>query len=292
MIERSLACIAALAVLFAVAPTASAQQAYPTPMEAAEALVDGIASHDEASVARTVGDGYRRYLPIATLDPDEITSFLEAWAQSRRIVPSGDAKAYLEVGRYGWTLPIPLVKGASGWSFDTAASADELRARRIGHNELAAIQAMLAYTDAQEEFNLYDRTRNGRNDYARHLISTRGAHDGLYWPPRPGVPDSPLGPLMAQPKGEAYHGYRYRILTAQGKDAPGGARRYVTPGGMTAGYALVAWPAKWGETGVMTFIVNQDKTVYQKDLGPDTAARVRALRTYNPDPSWTRVSVK
>jgi Protein of unknown function (DUF2950) len=292
MIERSLARIAALAMLFAVAPTASAQQAFPTPMEAAEALVDGIASHDDASVARTLGDGYRKYLPIATLDPDETTSFLEAWAQSRRIVPSGDAKAYLEVGLHGWTLPIPLVKGATGWSFDTAATADELRARRIGRNELAAIQVMLAYTDAQEEFNLYDRTRNGRNDYARRLISTSGAHDGLYWPPRPGEPDSPLGPLMAQPKGEAYHGYRYRILTAQGKDAPGGARGYVTPDGMTAGYALVAWPAKWGETGVMTFIVNQDKTVYQKDLGPDTGARVRALRTYNPDPSWTRVSVK
>lgn len=292
MIERNLARVAALAILFVLAPAATAQERFPTPLAAAEALIDGIARHDDASVARTLGDGYRTYLPVAKMDPEEITAFLEAWAQAHRIVPSGEAKAYLEVGRYGWTLPIPIVKGAAGWSFDTSATADELRTRRIGRNELAAIQAMLAYADAQEDFIVYDRKRSGRNDYAQRLASTGGKRDGLYWPWRPGERESPLGPLIAQPKGDAYHGYRYKILTAQGKDAPGGARRYVTPNGMTGGYALVAWPAKWGETGVMTFIVNQDKTVYQKDLGPDTDALARAMNAYNPDASWAKANAR
>jgi hypothetical protein len=290
MIERNLARIAALVLFFALAPAASAQQVFPTPLAAAEALVDGIARHDDASVARTLGAGYRKYLPIAKIDPDDITSFLEAWAQSHRIVPSGDAKAHLEVGRYGWTLPIPLVKGAAGWSFDTAATPDELRTRRIGRNELATIQVVLAYVDAQEDFNLYDRNRNGRNDYAQRLLSTGGKHDGLYWPSRAGEPESPLGPLIGQPQGDAYHGYRFRILTAQGKDAPDGAKRYVTSDGMTGGYALVAWPAKWGETGVMTFIVNQDRAVFQKDLGPDTDRLARMMNEYNPDASWAKAN--
>lgn len=288
MIDRTYARLAALAILLPLASAALAQQAYPTPVAAAEALVDGIARHDEAAVRTVLGDGYLKVMPLANPDPDDVTSFLEAWAQSRRIVPSGDAKAHLEVGRYGWTLPIPLVKGAAGWSFDTAAAGDEIRTRRIGRNELAAIKAMLAYADAQDDFNVHDHNANRRDDYAQRLVSSPGKRDGLYWPTRAGEPESPLGSMFAQQTGDGYHGYRFRILTAQGKDAPGGAKRYVTAGGMTDGYALVAWPAKWGETGVMTFIVSRDRIVHQKDLGPGTDAIARAIAAYDPDASWAK----
>jgi len=288
MIDRTFARFAALAILLPLASAALAQQAFPTPIAAAEALVDGVARHDEAAVRAALGDGYRKVMPLANPDPDDVTSFLEAWAQSRRIVTSGDAKAHLEVGRYGWTLPIPLVKGAAGWSFDTAAAGDELRTRRIGRNELAAIKAMLAYADAQDDFNVHDLNANRRDDYARRLVSTSGKRDGLYWPTRPGEPESPLGSMFAQQKGDGYHGYRFRILAAQGGNAPGGAKPYVTANGMTDGYALVAWPAKWGETGVMTFIVSRDRIVHQKDLGPGTDAIARAITAYDPDASWAK----
>jgi len=288
MIDRTYARLAALAILLQLASAALAQQAYPTPVAAAEALVDGIARHDEAAVRTVLGDGYLKVMPLANPDPDDVTSFLEAWAQSRRIVPSGDAKAHLEVGRYGWTLPIPLVKGAAGWSFDTAAAGDEIRTRRIGRNELATMKAMLAYADAQDDFKVHDRNANRRDDYAQRLVSSPGKRDGLYWPTRAGEPESPLGSMFAQQTGDGYHGYRFRILTAQGKDAPGGAKRYVTAGGMTDGYALVAWPAKWGETGVMTFIVSRDRIVHQKDLGPGTDAIARAIAAYDPDASWAK----
>jgi hypothetical protein len=286
-------CLAAfVAGLFAFMPAASAQQTFPTPLAAAEALIDGVARHDDAAVRTVLGGAYGTYLPVSKIDPDQVTTFLEAWAKSHRIVPSGDAKAYLEVGANGWTLPIPLVKGAAGWSFDTTATPDELRTRRIGRNELDVMQVMLAFADAQDDFRAWDRERNGRNDYAVRLVSTKGRHDGLYWPSRPGEPESPLGPLVAQAKAGGYYGYRFRMLGEQGSDAPGGAKRYVTPQGRVEGYALIAWPAKWGDTGVMTFIVNQDRTVYQKDLGPGTDALVREIREYNPDSSWTKATPK
>lgn len=288
MIHKTLARLAALALLVPLAPGALAQQSYPTPMAAAEALVDGVARHDDDAVRAALGADYRKLMSVANPDPDDVTTFLEAWAHSHRIVPSGDAKAHLEVGRYGWTLPIPIVKGSSGWSFDTAATPDELRARRIGRNELAAMKAMLAYADAQDDFKVHERNANRRDGYAQRLVSSPGKRDGLYWPTRPGEPESPIGSMFAQQTSDGYHGYRFRVLTSQGGNAPGGAKRYVTADGMTGGYALVAWPAKWGETGVMTFIVSRDRVVHQKDLGPGTDAAARAMKAYDPDASWTK----
>jgi len=288
MIHKTLARLAALAILLPLGLGALAQQIYPTPMAAAEALVDGIARSDNDAVRAALGTDYRKVMGIANPGLDDVTTFLEAWAQSRRIVPAGDAKAHLEVGRYGWTLPIPIVKGSSGWAFDTAAVPDELRARRIGRNELATIRAMLAYADAQDDFKAYYRSVNRRDGYAQRLVSSPGKRDGLYWPTRPGEPESPLGSLFAQPPSDGLHGYRFRILTAQGKGAPGGAKGYMTADGMTGGYALVAWPAKWGATGVMTFIVSHDRIVRQKDLGPGTDAIARAMKAYDPDESWTK----
>jgi hypothetical protein len=289
-VRRHLAGIAMLAATVQFAATALAQATYPTPDAAADAFVDSVARHDRAALQKVIGADYRKYLPHA--NAEDVTNFLEAWAKSHRIVAAGGAKAYLEVGRNGWTLPIPLVKSASGWSFDTKAAPDELRTRRIGRNELAAIQVVLACSDAQEDYYRFDRDRSSSKEYAQKILSTPGKRDGLYWPARPGEPESPLGSEVAKVKAgeKGYHGYHYKVLTAQGKDAPGGAKSYVAGGRMTGGFAFVAWPVKWGDSGVMTFVVDKAGTVHQKDLGPGTDAIARAMTAYNPDSTWTRVA--
>jgi len=277
-----------LVAAFLLSPAALAQKAYPTPDAAADAFVDSVARHDTDALKVVVGPDYKKYVP--DIDAADVTRFLEAWAKAHKIVPAGDAKAYLEVGTNGWTMPIPLVKNAAGWSFDTKSTPDELRVRRIGRNELSAIQVALALTDAQEDYVRSDRDRNGRKNYAQKILSAPGKHDGLYWASKPGQPESPIGSLVAQatPK-DGYHGYHFRVLTAQGKDAPGGAKSYVANGEMTGGYAFVAWPTRWGDTGVMTFIVDKSQIVWEKDLGPDTAAMAKAMQEFNPDSSWKKV---
>ncbi len=281
--------VAAMAAMLAVAPSTLAQNAYPTPEAAADALVDGIARHDGDAIKAAIGPDYRKYIPSASVDPADVTDFLEAWARAHKIVPAGNDRAYLGAGTKGWTLPIPIVKSAAGWRFDTKAAPEEMRVRRIGRNELAAIQVALAYTDAQKEYRQNDWNGDGVKEYAMHGLSTPGKHDGLYWASLPGEPESPLGAEFAEAKvGQPYHGYLYKILTAQGKNAPGGARSYVKNGRMTEGYALVAWPAKYDDTGVMTFIVNQDGIVYQKNLGAGTDAAARAIKAYDPDSSWQK----
>jgi hypothetical protein len=162
-----------------------------------------------------------------------------------------------------------------------------MRLRRIGRNELSAMQALLAYYDAQKDYALADRNRDGVLEYAQRFASSPGKRDGLIWP---NDPTSPLGPLYGnETKDGVYHGYRFRILKAQGSDARGGARDYVVKGRMTQGFAALAWPAKWNDTGVMTFIVNHDGNVYQKNLGAGTDAAARAMKSFNPDKTWTRV---
>jgi len=283
--------IAALAGSFALAPTALAQSAYPSPEAAADALVDGIARHDNDAIKVVVGPDYAKYLPVGDVSENDVTNFLEAWARAHAIVRAGTDTAYLGAGKNGWTLPIPIVKTADGWHFDTRSAPEEMRVRRIGRNELAAIQVALAYTDAQNEYHARDWNGDGTLEYAKQGLSSPGKRDGLYWASLPGEPESPLGAEFADAKvGQPYHGYVYKILTAQGKDAPGGARSYIRNGRMTEGYALVAWPAKYGDTGVMTFIVNQDGVVYQKDLGAATNAATRTIGAYNPDGSWTKVA--
>jgi hypothetical protein len=280
---------AVLAGVVALAPTSHAQQAFPSAGAAADAFVDGIARNDDAQVRAVLGADYARYLPQGSAE--DKTNFLAAWARSHRVVAKGDAQAALEVGTNGWTLPIPIVRTAAGWRFDTKAAPGEMRIRRIGRNELAAIQVVLAYTDAQDEYHQRDWNGDGVREYARRALSAPGRHDGLYWASLPGEPESPLGPEFADAKpGQPYHGYLYRILTAQGKDAPGGAKSYLRNGRMTEGYALIAWPARYADSGVMTFIVNRDGIVYQKNLGPGTDAAARAISAYNPDPSWEKVA--
>ena len=274
----------------ALAMPALAQQAYPSPSAAADAFVDSLARNDDTQLKTVLGAGYGRYIPPETADYQDRLNFLAAWARGNKIVASGDNKAMLEVGTNGWTLPIPIVKTAAGWKFDIKATPAELQTRRIGRNELAAIQTVLAVADAQEEF--YAANPDGRavKHFAQRAVSTPGKRDGLYWPSAAKAPESPLGPAFADVRpGQAYHGYRYHVLTEQGKDAPGGARSYLRNGLMTEGYALVAWPERYGDTGVMTFILSRDGTVYQKNLGPSTDAAARRMKVYNPDASWQKV---
>ncbi len=280
------------AVLFAgtlaVAMPVHAQQAFPTPEAAADALIDGIARHDPDAVNTVLGADYKRFIPLDDTSAEDRTDFLAAWARNHRVVTTGD-KAMVEVGTHGWTMPIPLVKTGAGWSFDTRAGAEEMRIRRIGRNELAAMQVMLAYMDAQREYAMRDWDGDGVKSYAAKGLSTPGKRDGLYWASLPGEPESPLGPAFADARpGQPYHGYAFRILTAQGPSAPGGARSFIKNGRMTEGFALIAWPAKYDYTGVMTFIVNQDGVVYEKDLGPNTAAAVAGIKSFNPDSTWQR----
>ena len=267
-----------------------AQKAFPTPTAAAEALVDGLARNDSDQIQSVLGAGYARYIPPESTDYADRIRFLEAWSRGNKIVPQGDNRAALEVGTHGWTLPIPIVKTAAGWRFDIRQTPKELQTRRIGRNELAAIQTVLAVTDAQEEFYAANPDGLPVKHFAMRAVSSPGKRDGLYWPTAPNAPESPLGPAFADARpGQAYHGYRYKVLTEQGKDAPGGARSYVRNGLMTEGFALVAWPERYGDSGVMTFIVNRDGQVHQKNLGRNTAGVAKQMKAYNPDSSWQKV---
>lgn len=284
--------LGALSVLALVSPAALAQQVYPSAEAAADALVDAIARSDDAALRTVLGTEWTRFIPTVGVDQDDVYAFLAAWAKQHKIVPAGADKAMLAVGDKGWTLPIPIAKGAAGWRFDPQAGADEMRTRRIGRNELAAMQAALAYFDAQKDYASKDRNKDGVRDYAQKFVSSPGRKDGLYWPDPTGKDESPLGPLYGgQREGEGYHGYHFRILKAQGKSAPGGAYDYVIGGRMRAGFALVAWPIRYGDTGVMSFMVSHDGQVYEKDLGPNSDAAARALTRFDPDSSWKKVAV-
>jgi hypothetical protein len=239
-----------------------------------------------------LGADFRKFIPPKSVDRKDVDTFLADYAKKHAIVTEGTDKAMLTVGDTGWTLPVPLVKTGPGWHFDVKAGADEMQTRRIGRNELATIQATFAYFDAQKEYASVDRDKNNVLEYAKKIVSSPGKHDGLYWPDPTGKDPSPLGPIYGGPKqGEGYHGYYFRILTGQGKDAPGGAYSYLIKDQMRSGFGLIAWPIKYGDTGVMTFIISHDGQLYQKDLGPDTPGAASAIKLFNPDSSWTKVPV-
>jgi hypothetical protein len=278
----------AAAALSALLPgAASAQKAFATPEAAASAFIDAAATNDDVAMREVLGADYRRFVPAESVKADDRTAFLYASSQGRKIVLDKPDLAHLAVGKDGWTLPLPLVKNADGWRFDIRAGVEEMRIRRIGRNELSTVQALLAFYDAQKDYAQADRNGDGVLGYAQRFVSTAGKRDGLIWA---GDPPSPLGPLYGnETKDGVYHGYRFRILTAQGPDAPGGARSYLVKGRMTQGFAAVAWPAKYGDTGVMSFIISHDGIVYQKNLGPGSEAAARAMKAFNPGSGWTRV---
>jgi hypothetical protein len=290
---KSLAAGTAMALSLSLASgSVYAQHAYSSPDAAAQAFVDAVTRSDTAALTVVLGAGWKRFVPAGGVDVDDIYDFLGAWSRQHKIVLETPSKALLAVGDSDWTLPVPIVKSAAGWKFDPKAGADVMRTRRIGRNELAAMQAALAYFDAQKEYAQKDRDNNGVLEYAQKFASSPGKHDGLYWPDATGQDESPLGPIYSgQKSSEGYHGYHFRILKAQGKDAPGGAYDYVIGGRMRAGFALIAWPTRYGDTGVMSFMVSHDGTLYEKDLGSNTDAAARALTRFNPDSGWRKVDV-
>ena len=274
-------------------PLAHAQKSFMTPQSAAEALVKAIRDNDTKALQTVLGKDWKRFIPTDNLSRDDVNAFLAAWDKQHKVYQEGDDTALLSVGdEPGFTLPIPIVRNkAALWKFDVVSGTERLRVARIGRNELAAMQAVLAYYDAQREYATEDRTGKGVREYARKLVSSPGKKDGLYWPARLDAEQSPLGPLIAQqqPKPPGYWGYHYKILTGQGKGAPGGAYDYVIGGRMRAGFALVAWPVRYGDTGVMTFMVSHAGVVYEKNLGPGTDAIAQAMTRFNPDATWRKV---
>jgi hypothetical protein len=286
-----LALVAASTLVFSWAPAALAQEAFPSPEAAMNAFGNAVATNDDEAMHAILGANYHSLIPPAGAELRY--RFLAAWAKSHGVKTADPGKAYVAVGTDGWTLPIPIVKGAQGWRFDTRAGAEEMRVRRIGRNENAVIQSMLAIFDAQREYSSRDRNGDGVLEYAARFASSPGKTDGLYWPTKAGEPQSPLGPAVAAARaaGEAagYHGYRFKLVTGQGRNAPGGAYDYTVRGRLIGGFAAVAWPVKYGETGVMTFMVSHDGVVYEKDLGPDTASRASAITRFDPDSGWQAV---
>lgn len=285
------ALVVTLILLGIATPDARAQKAFRTPEDAALALIDAISVHDSEALRKVLGSDWKDFIPTEGIDQEDLDAFLTAAAKKRSIVPTGDRRAELAVGDSGWTLPIPLVQRGNRWRFDPKAGGEEMRTRRIGRNELAVMQTALAYCDAQREYAERDRNGDGVVEYAQRVRSTAGQHDGLFWP-EDGGGQSPLGPLFGRDvPGTDYHGYLFRILTAQGPNAPGGPYDYLIKGRLSGGFALIAWPLRYGDTGVMTFIVNHDGQVYQKDLGDRTDAAARAITRFDPDSTWTKAEV-
>jgi hypothetical protein len=289
---RRAAIVGLLPLLLAgVAGPLHAQQDFSSPEAAATAFADALATNDPDALGKVLGADWRRYIPTDGVDMDDVYAFLAGWSKSHKILTNSPSTAHLAIGDSDWTLPIPIVNRGAAWRFDTRAGAEEIRTRRIGRNELAAMQAALAYYDAQKDYALVDRNGDGVLEYAQRIVSTPGKNDGLYWAALAGEPDSPLGPLFGDDRpGDDYHGYYFRILKAQGPNAPGGAYDYRINDRMVSGFGLVAWPVKYGDSGVMTFMVSHDGKLFERDLGPGTDGVVRAMTRFDPGPGWQAVS--
>jgi hypothetical protein len=294
--------LALLALTLPVCASAADEQSFTAPQDAVNALVSAANNHDTNALHTIFGpEGHALISPDVVQATEDYKMFVQRLAEKTQLVNNSDSNVTLEIGADGWPFPIPLVKQGGQWFFDTAAGRQEILARRVGMDETGAMNVCNAYVEAQREYAGQDRLGDGVLAYAQFLRSTPGTHDGLFWPTnQPGEELSPLGPLVAQARVEGYqrtakmlndeqapyHGYYFKILTRQGKQAPGGKYDYIINGRMIAGFALVAWPAEWGDTGVMTFIVNQQGRVYQKNLGPKTVKIARAITTYDPDDTW------
>jgi hypothetical protein len=283
-----------------------------------QALVGAVKAKDGAALEKLFGSGYGQLLsgdPVE--DEKDLGDFAAAVQESGQLRKNDEGNYTLLVGKDNWPMPIPIVQRDGRWLFDTQAGLEEIYNRRIGENELSAITTCRAYVVAQwEYFTEGDHDNDGVAEYAQKFMSSAGQHNGLYWETAEGETPSPLGSLVAEARAEGYgprartqpasaassgqpqpsqnprrpyHGYYFKILVRQGPHAPGGKYDYIINGNMIAGYALVAYPAKWGNSGVMTFIVNQQGRVYQKNLGPDTLKTASAITEYDPDPTWKLV---
>jgi Protein of unknown function (DUF2950) len=305
---RSARRIILLFALLATTPMAMAapggQKGYASPREAVAALVNAVKSSNQVELSVILGSSGSKLISSgdAVADKHGRATFVKAYSEANKLVFDGDAKATLVIGKDDWPFPIPLVKSGNTWKFDTKQGEQEILNRRIGRNELAAIQVCLAIVDAEREYAASHLGSDGVPRYASRIVSTPNKRDGLYWPTKPSEPLSPLGPLVADAASEGYtpgrsmvlapyHGYFYRILIAQGKDAPGGKYEYFIKGKMIGGFAAIAYPARYGASGIETFIVNHDGVVFEKDLGQDTAAVAPRISAYNPDSTWKQVDL-
>jgi hypothetical protein len=307
-ISRSLFPLLALLVILAAgAPALAAakstvQKSFTSPEEAIKNLVSAVKNSDSKELLAILGPGATPI--VSSGDPVEDQAgrerFVKLYDEKHVIAGADSGKAVLVLGNDEYPFPIPVVKKGAAWHFNTRAGKEELLNRRIGRNELQVIDLMRAYVDAQREYAAKDRDGDGTAAFAQKIRSTPGKRDGLYWEAKQGEEESPFGPFAAkaaregydQPKSgkpSPYHGYLFKILKGQGKNADGGAFDYVVNGKMLLGFALVAYPAQYGASGVMTFIVNQNGVVHQKDLGRNTAKTAAAIKLYNPDSSWKKV---
>lgn len=283
---------------------ASSQHTYKSPEAAVDSLVAALRAGDTARLDKIFGKDGAAIVssgdPVA--DRNDFARFVEAYDAKHELSSTADGEMTLIIGQDDWPFPVPIAQSGKGWTFDTAAGKDEILNRRIGRNELSTIEVCRAIADAQREYARIDPGGVGLPVYARRIISEPGKKNGLYWPTAASEPPSPLGPLVAEAadegyagaKGEVagesapYHGYRYRLLTAQGPNARGGARDYVIDGLLLGGFALIAYPAEYGNSGVMSFMINHEGELFQKDLGARTHDAARSLTSFDPGEGWTR----
>ncbi len=276
------------------------QKTFETPAAAVAALIQALRDNNEKELLAILGPGSETLVSSGDQveDREQSARFIRYYDEKNYLDNEGDKKIVLHVGNNDWPFPIPIVKTGKDWRFDTKLGKEEILSRRIGRNELNTIQTCLAIVDAEREYATRDRDGSGLLEYAQKFFSDKGKKDGLYWEVKPGEKPSPLGLLVAKAQGEGYKkgekpapydGYFFRILTAQGKDSNGGAYSYLVKGKMIGGFALVAYPASYGVSGVKTFIVNHEGVVYQKDLGPDTAKKAKSMREFNPDKTWEKI---
>jgi hypothetical protein len=294
-------CLLFAGILTSAAQTAG-QKTFPSAQAAVAALVDASRTGEKDAILAILGSDAQSIIssgdPVA--DKAYQDSFLRQYDEKHRLVSSGEHTQILEIGTDDWPLPIPVVQSNGAWFFDAAAGKEELLYRRIGHNELAAIDVCHGVVNAEHDYASDGHDGLPAGLYAQRILSSSGKQDGLFWPAKQGEPQSPLGPLVANASAEGYggvtpenpapyHGYFYRIVNKQGPAARGGARSYLQNGEMTGGFALVAYPAEYRNSGVMTFVVNQAGVVYQKDLGDKTTQLAAAIESYDPDKTWTAV---
>jgi hypothetical protein len=301
-LHHTLAFTLSLALSASVAlQAAETGRTFATPEAAVAALASAVSTTNQTELHAIFGPATEDLVnPDPVQAASEFASFAAALSETNHLAPESDTRRILELGNAAWPFPVPIVQKDGRWFFDTTAGKEEIMNRRVGRNELSTLKVVRAYLEAQREYASKDRDGSGVLKYAQKIISTSGAKDGLFWSPDFDGEISPLGPLAADAAAEGYgkgkkapgdepqpfHGYLFKILTRQGKHAPGGKYDYIINGNMIGGFALVAWPAEYGETGIMTFIVNQQGRVYQKDLGPQTAKTVGAMKSYDPDKTW------
>ena len=302
LVRSTLGMVAAVAAVMLSLGAAAAQLTFPTPDQAFTALIAAARAEDTKALIGILGPEGKSLVVSGdpVVDQQTLHQFVVAYDEANRIELQGKDKATLTVGKEEWPFPIPAIKQGSAWHLDSAAGKEDILDRRIGRDELAVIEVCRAYVDAQREYASMERNNDGYIEYAQKFASSSGKHDGLYWPTKEGEEQSPLGLLVAEaqaagyPLGKTsespipYYGYYYRILTGQGAHASGGAYSYIVNNHMIAGFGLVAFPAQYGVTGIMTFIVNHDGVVYQKDLGPDTTSIAEKISLFDPGSGWRK----